>query len=161
MQAGETIQIAHSVVERLIARGSTLATAESCSGGLIAHLLTNVSGASQVFVGGVVAYSNEVKMSALGVPTDTLEAHGAVSEAVALAMAAGVRGRLAADYGIGVTGIAGPSGGSPDKPVGLVYVAVAGSGGATAIRHEFPGSRIEVKAQTAEAALQMMWEWLA
>lgn len=141
---------------RLIDRGLTIGTAESCSGGLIAHALTNVDGASRWFVGGVVAYSNAVKTSLLGVDAADLDRHGAVSEPVARAMAEGVRRVLGADCGIGVTGIAGPTGGTAEKPVGLVYIAVAVPTGTTVTRNVFAGSRLDVKRQTAERALTML-----
>ena len=104
------------------ALGLTIGTAESCTGGLVAERLTSIAGASDAFVGGVVAYSNAVKQTELGVPVDVLREHGAVSAETAAAMARGVRERLGVDVGLAVTGVAGPGGGTPDKPVGLVYV---------------------------------------
>ncbi len=144
--------------QRLIESKRTLATAESCTGGLIAHRLTNVSGISAVFHGGIIAYSNAVKVAQLGVSEADLEAHGAVSEPVAAQMAEGVRNRFGTDFGIAVTGIAGPTGGTPDKPVGLVYMAVSREGETRVERHQFSGTRPEVKDQTAEAALQLLGE---
>lgn len=144
--------------ERLTEAGYTLATAESCSGGLIAHRITNVAGSSAHFLGGVVAYSNGVKTRLLGVSEADIASHGAVSGEVARGMAEGVRARFGADFGIGVTGIAGPGGGSLEKPVGLVYVCVAGKAEATVARNEFAGTREEVKSQAAGKALQMLWE---
>jgi len=138
----------------------TLATAESCSGGLVAHRITNISGSSEYFLGGVVAYSNKIKASLLRVPKEDLAAYGAVSEQVARAMAEGARARLGADYAVGVTGIAGPQGGSAEKPVGLVYVAVAAPEGVIVLRNRFRGSREAVKEQTAERALDMLLEVL-
>jgi nicotinamide-nucleotide amidase len=143
---------------RLAASGATLATAESCSGGLIAHRITNVSGSSAYFMGGVVTYSNAAKVRFLGVSQEDLAAYGAVSEPVALAMAQGARSRFGVDWAVAVTGIAGPSGGTPQKPVGLVYIAVAGPGGAAATENRFQGSREEIKAQTAERALGLLLE---
>lgn len=154
----EDVPIGEAAGERLTERGETLATAESCSGGLIAHRITNIAGSSRYFQGGVITYSNEAKMALLGVRRETLEAVGAVSEAVAVEMAEGARSRLRADWGIGVTGIAGPGGGTAEKPVGLVYIAVAGPDGATATRNEFLGDRIAVKEQTANRALQLLME---
>lgn len=144
--------------QRLSSQGRTLATAESCTGGLIAHRITNVPGASAYFLGGLVAYSNAVKVEALGVARADLDAHGAVSEPVAREMAEGVRTRFGADLAIGVTGIAGPTGGTAEKPVGLVFISVASEGKTWVARHVFPGSREEVKRQAAENALQLLWE---
>jgi len=148
------------IVPYLIDTRKTIATAESCSGGLIAHRLTNVPGASTPFLGGVVAYSNAVKVALLDVPESTLESFGAVSEPVAKAMAEGARRCFGCDFAVAVTGIAGPGGGTPEKPVGLVYMAVAGPEGVSATKHRFSGERASVKEQTAEAALTMLWEIL-
>ncbi len=152
----------HTDVNELVARcarqGGTLAVAESCTGGLIAHLITNVPGASAVFLGGVVAYANETKAGTLHVPQELLAANGAVSEPVALAMATGVRRLLGADFGIAVTGIAGPGGGVPGKPVGTVYLSVAGPTRERTTRRMFTGDRAAVKAQTADAALALLLE---
>lgn len=148
------------IISYLIDTGKTITTAESCSGGLIAHRLTNVPGASTPFIGGIVAYSNKVKMALLSVPEKTLDIHGAVSEECALAMAAGARATLGSDFAIAVTGIAGPGGGSPEKPVGMVYMAVARDGGNRAEKHLFHGDRESIKTQTADAALNMVWETL-
>lgn len=157
--ASETLE--EAVYARLLALKAVTATAESCSGGLIAHRLTNVPGASHIFAGGVVAYSNAVKHAVLGVDEEILAAEGAVSEPVARQMAEGVRTALDADYGVGVTGIAGPTGGTREKPVGLVYIAVAGPRGTVAQRWTFTGTRADIKAQTAEAALFMLKDFLA
>ncbi len=146
-----------ALVGRLLkARGLTLAVAESCSGGLICHRLTNVSGSSDYFMGGVITYSNQAKEDLLRVPQDTLTAHGAVSAETARAMAAGVRGIFHSDLGIAVTGIAGPTGGTPEKPVGTVFMALAAPGGVAVRHHLFPGDRDEVKALTAQAALNWL-----
>lgn len=137
----------------------TVATAESCTGGLVAHLLTEVPGSSGYLRGGVVAYADEIKVSQLGVLPEVLEAHGAVSAQVAIAMAEGVRERLGTDLGAAVTGVAGPDGGSDAKPVGLVYVAVAGGGGAPEVRRfQWPGDRSGNKRASAEAAITMLIE---
>lgn len=147
--------------ERLTRLGQTIATAESCSGGLIAHWITNAPGSSGYFLGGVVVYSNAAKMALLGVPETDLSQYGAVSETVARSMADGVRSRFGATYGVGVTGIAGPSGGTLEKPVGLVYIAVADAAGTALTRNVFPGTRLEVKEKTAEKALTMVLERIA
>ena len=137
-------------------RRATLATAESCSGGLLAHCITNISGASRYFRGGVVAYSNEAKEALLAVPQSMLVEHGAVSEPVAQAMADGARIAFHADYGLGITGIAGPSGGTEEKPIGLVFIAVADANGTEVARHIFEGPRETIKMRTAEEALDLL-----
>lgn len=149
-------ELEQEVGARLLAAGLTVATAESCSGGLIAHRITNVPGASAYFLGGVVVYRNDAKVLLLGVSTADLAAYGAVSEPVARQMAEGVRSRLGADFGIGVTGVAGPEGGTAEKPVGLVYVAVADAAETVVTRNVFSGGREAVKAQTADRALSML-----
>ena len=150
----------YTLFKRLSDKGLTASTAESCSGGLIAHRITNVSGSSACFLGGIVSYSNEAKERLLGVPNSLLMTHGAVSEPVARAMAEGARQVFGTDYAVGVTGIAGPTGGSPEKPVGLVYVAVAGPRDTIVVRHQFEGSREAIKEQTAETALALLLEQL-
>jgi nicotinamide-nucleotide amidase len=137
-------------------RELTLATAESCTGGLVAARVTDVPGSSDVFRGGVVAYDDAVKHAALDVPLETLEAHGAVSAETAAAMAHGVRGRLGADVAVAVTGIAGPGGGTPEKPVGLVHFHAAGPGGELAYRFELPGDRDWIRSRSAVAALHLV-----
>jgi nicotinamide-nucleotide amidase len=137
-------------------RGLTLATAESCTGGLIGARLTEVAGASDVFLGGVIAYSNEVKEKQLGVPGELLRKHGAVSAEVGAAMAAGARGALGADFAVADTGIAGPGGGTPEKPVGLVFLAVDGPAGATTMRLQLPGDRETVRARATALALHAL-----
>ena len=138
----------------LRARAMTIATAESCTGGLIAALLTEQPGSSDNMLGGVVSYADAAKTALLGVGADLLAEHGAVSEPVALAMAAGIRRRLGADLALSVTGIAGPGGGSADKPVGTVWIGMAGPGDAvSARRYYFAGDRYAVRVQAAEAAL--------
>ncbi len=141
-------------------RKQTLAVAESCTGGLLAHRLTNVSGSSDYFLGGVVAYSNAAKQTLLGVEASTLERQGAVSEAVAKEMASGVRRLFGADIGVGITGIAGPTGGTPEKPVGLVYIALAAEGVARCERHIWPHDRLGNKEASAQRALEMLVEYL-
>ncbi|HSJ94626.1 MAG TPA: nicotinamide-nucleotide amidohydrolase family protein, partial [Gaiellaceae bacterium] len=145
--------VAALVLDRCRELGLTLATAESCTGGLVGARLTDVAGASDVYLGGVVAYSNEVKAARLGVGEDVLARHGAVSEETARAMAAGARAALGADVGIAVTGVAGPGGGTAEKPVGLVHVAAEGPGGATAREFRFPGDREEIRERAVVMAL--------
>ncbi|MCS7217019.1 MAG: nicotinamide-nucleotide amidohydrolase family protein [Candidatus Bipolaricaulota bacterium] len=141
-------------------RGLTLAVAESCTGGLLGMRLTEVPGSSAYFRGGVVAYANAVKEGVLGVPAEVLARHGAVSAACARAMAEGVRRLLQADLALAITGIAGPSGGTPEKPVGLVYVALAHPHGVEVERHEFRGSRQGVRWSASEAALSLLKRFL-
>jgi nicotinamide-nucleotide amidase len=149
-------ELAAVIVRHLTARKKTLALAESCTGGLIAHELTNVPGASAVLLAGVVAYSNEAKQKLLGVSGATLEQHGAVSEAVAREMAKGVKARLGADYAVSVTGIAGPGGGTEAKPVGTVFIGVAGPF-ETVVEKQFnPYDRETFKQVTALQALEML-----
>lgn len=139
-------------------KGWRIATAESCTGGLIASRITDISGSSAYFEQGFVTYSNEAKMTLLGVSKDIVATEGgpgAVSEACARAMAEGARAATGSEVGLSVTGIAGPTGGTPEKPVGTVYMAVATLSGTTCRHHLFEGSRLEVKAQTAQAALEM------
>jgi PncC family amidohydrolase len=141
-------------------RGLTLATAESCTGGLIGHLLTEVPGSSAYYRGGLISYSNELKQAELGVPTATLEHHGAVSAQACVAMADGARRRYGGDVALAVTGIAGPDGGSPAKPVGLTYVAVADVDGHDVRRHVWVGGRTDNKLASAQAALELLLERL-
>ncbi|HEX6766175.1 MAG TPA: competence/damage-inducible protein A [Polyangiaceae bacterium] len=152
---GDT-SLAEVVCRLLEARSHTLAVAESCTGGLVAELVTNVPGASRSFLGGVVSYANSAKTELLGVEPALLEAHGAVSAEVARAMAEGARRRFASSFGLGVTGIAGPDGGSAEKPVGLVHWAVAGDGNVTAKHAVFIGNREQVRRRAAFAALALV-----
>ncbi len=159
-QAGDAFlgaaSLEESVGKLLRARQLTLAVAESCSGGLICHRLTNVPGSSDYFLGGLVTYSNQAKIDLLQVPAATLQVHGAVSAPTAAAMASGAAAQFHADLAIAVTGIAGPTGGSPEKPVGTVYLGLATPQG-TKTRHcLFHGSREEIKILTAQTAL----DWL-
>jgi PncC family amidohydrolase len=150
------VELAERLQARCVALGLTVATAESCTGGLVAHLLTEVPGSSAYVRGGIVAYANDVKERELAVPGAMLDAHGAVSAQVAVAMAEGARARLGADLGVGVTGVAGPDGGSAEKPVGLVYVAVAGLGSPEVRRYLWPGDRTENKRDSAGAAIERL-----
>ena len=145
--------LAEIVVGLLRARGLTIGVAESCTGGLLGGRLTDVPGSSEVFRGGIIAYDNSVKVGELEVPAELLRVQGAVSEPVALAMAEGVRRRLSVDVGVGITGIAGPGGGTADKPVGTVCLAVAGLGDSHVRQTIFPGSRPEVRARAVQTAL--------
>jgi nicotinamide-nucleotide amidase len=144
------------VGDLLRAHGATLATAESCTGGLLAGRLTEVAGSSDYFIEGVVSYANEAKIDLLGVPRELLEQHGAVSEQVAEAMAAGIRARAGTTFGIGITGIAGPGGGSEEKPVGLVYIALADANESKAWRLVFPGDRQFIRSLAVNAALDVV-----
>lgn len=144
--------------EACLQRGLTVATVESCTGGLVGHLITEVAGSSAYYVGGFVTYSNDLKRASAGVGDDILAAHGAVSAQVALAMASGGRERTGADIAVSVTGIAGPDGGTAEKPVGLTYVAVADAAGATVRRFTWTGDRAGNKRQSAAAALDLLIE---
>lgn len=142
-------------------RGKHVAVAESCTGGVLAARLTSVSGASNAFLGGVVAYDNAVKVEQLGVDPSLIDRTGAVSEEVARAMAAGVRKLMRAEIGVGITGVAGPDGGTPEKPVGLVWIAVDVDGHATAYGGRFIGDRAEIRFRATQAALNMIRRDLA
>lgn len=144
------------VGHRLKELGQTLSLAESCTGGYVSHLITSVPGSSAYFTGGVVSYANAVKMEELGIPSDMLELNGAVSQPVAEQMAAGVRQALRTDWSIAMTGIAGPDGGTPDKPVGTVWIAIAGPDGVKSAVGHFPGTRQLVIERSALAALNML-----
>ena len=144
-----------------LARGLRLSTVESCTGGLVGHLITETAGSSAYYVGGFVTYSDQLKRDLVSVPADVLIAHGAVSAQTALAMATGGRARTGADIAGSVTGIAGPDGGSPDKPVGLTYVAVADAGGTEVRRHLWVGTRSDNKRASAEAVIELMLERIA
>lgn len=153
-QPDETLE--KVVASGLRRRGETVATAESCTGGLLAGRLTEVPGSSEYFNEGVITYSNEAKTARLGVPRELIEAHGAVSEEVALAMAHGVRERARSTFGIGITGIAGPGGGTEEKPVGLVYIGLADEEGARAVRFVFPGDRQFIRTLAVNSALDLL-----
>lgn len=144
--------------EQCLARGLHLATIESCTGGLVGHLITETPGSSAYYVGGFVTYSDQLKRDLVGVPAEVLVAHGAVSAQAAIAMAVGGRARTGADLGGSVTGIAGPDGGSDQKPVGLTYVAVADGRGTEVRRHQWSGSRSDNKLASAEALLELILE---
>jgi nicotinamide-nucleotide amidase len=144
------------VAGALRGRGLTLAVAESCTGGLLGSRITARPGSSDYFLGGVISYGNQAKIDLLDVPPDVLARHGAVSEEVAGAMAEGARARLGADYALSVTGVAGPDGGTPEKPVGLVYLGCAGPEGTQVRRGSFPGDRESVRTFSATSALHLL-----
>ena len=148
------------IAAALLARKQTLATAESCTGGLVGAAPTGLPGSSAWYLGGVIAYSNALKIRLLGVPPEILEARGAVSPETATAMAAGACAATGADYAISITGIAGPAGGTPEKPVGLVYCAVAAPRGTATFKHRFSGSRADVRNAAAEAVLRHLLDAL-
>jgi nicotinamide-nucleotide amidase len=152
--SGETLE--EVVAKNLLEHQATIAVAESCTGGMLAERLTNVPGSSSYFRGGVVSYSNDLKSAWADVPKELIEAKGAVSPEVALAMAEGIRRRTGSTLGLGVTGIAGPGGGSADKPVGLVHIAIADEKGPREHAFRFPGDRDRIRRQASQAALDMV-----
>lgn len=152
--------LAVRVGRKLRERGLTIATAESCTGGLVGHRITQVPGSSDYYTGSIVAYSNEVKMNLLNVSQVTLAQHGAVSRATAREMARGARSALGVDLALSVTGIAGPGGGTPEKPVGLTYVGLAAPDGEWVERHVWSGGRHANKARSAQAALDLLRRYL-
>lgn len=158
MSTDDLIEVAERLQGICLGRGLTVATAESCTGGLVASALTDVPGSSGYVLGGTVAYADAIKVRQLGVQADVLAAHGAVSAQVARAMALGALDRFAADLAVAVTGIAGPDGGTPAKPVGLTYVAVAGPSGTEVRRFSWIGDRAENKYASARAALELLLE---
>ncbi|HEU5173370.1 MAG TPA: competence/damage-inducible protein A [Gemmatimonadaceae bacterium] len=151
-----TLDLAALVVDQLRARRLTLAVAESCTGGLLGARVTSVPGSSDVFLGGVIAYANSVKTALVGVGDDVLAAEGAVSEPVARRLATGARERTGAAVGVGITGVAGPGGGTPEKPVGMVWVAVDVSGTVDAVRLMLWGNREEIRFRATQSALDMI-----
>jgi PncC family amidohydrolase len=156
----ELLELAERVGASCRASGRTLATAESCTGGLVAHLITEVPGSSAYFLGGLVTYADGVKTSLADVPQGVLDAHGAVSAQVAVAMAEGARRRLGVDIAVAITGIAGPDGGTDAKPVGLTYTAVADAAGDEVRRHQWSADRTGNKRASAAAALALVIERL-
>lgn len=150
------MDIAQKVVAEYAARGKTCATAESCTGGGVGSAITSVAGSSAVYLGGVVSYSNEVKAKVLGVSCDSLARFGAVSPQVAAEMATGVRRLVGADCAVSLTGIAGPGGGSAEKPVGLVWFGLAREGGVSVESRVFAGDRARVRAAAVEHALGLL-----
>ena len=152
--------LAAVVLEKMRSLGLKLAVAESCTGGMLGERITSIPGSSDVFLGGIIAYHNDVKLNALGVRPEDIERFGAVCEQVALQMASGVRERMGADVGVSVTGIAGPGGGTPEKPVGLVWISVDGTDAKARRLHVF-GDRAEIRQRAAQAALEMVRRALA
>jgi len=148
--------LAEEIGRALRSKKKSLAVAESCTGGKLGDMLTEVPGSSDYFLGGVISYSNDSKVALLGVDRETLKAKGAVSEEVALQMAAGARRALGADIGVGVTGVAGPGGGTQAKPVGLVYIAVSTGEASVCGKNVFKGPRSSIKKQAADKALSML-----
>jgi PncC family amidohydrolase len=145
----------------LLNKGQWLAITESCTGGLISHRITNIPGSSRYFKGSIVAYSNDVKYEILSVSPETLKRYGAVSAETATEMATGVRRRIRADIGLSATGIAGPSGGTEEKPIGTVFIAVCNKKGAKSYRFQFKGSREKIKVESADKALEILKEFLS
>lgn len=137
-------------------RNATIAVAESCTGGLLAERITSISGSSRYFLGGAIVYSNALKTELAGVPTEMIERHGAVSREVAAALAEGIRYRCESTFGVGITGVAGPAGGSPEKPVGLVFHAVASGSGTDVVQRNFPGDRKRIRRFASTMALDML-----
>ncbi len=152
--------VVSELAQALVERGLTVAVAESCTGGLLGHRLTRDGGSSRYFVGGIVAYANAVKTGQLDVSEDSLEQEGAVSDRVAREMARGVRLRLSAGLGLATTGIAGPDGGTAEKPVGMVYIALSHGEGELSQKCYFSGSRDEIKSSASQAALELLHEYL-
>ncbi|MGD0214819.1 MAG: competence/damage-inducible protein A [Terriglobales bacterium] len=151
---GETIEQIVSYLLQM--RSMTLSVAESCTGGLLAERITSLGGSSRYFIGGAVVYSNELKTQFANVPKALIDQHGAVSREVAAAMAEGIRKRCVSSYGVGITGVAGPSGGTEQKPVGLVYVALAGEEGTQVVERNFPGDRKRIRQFASQQALEMI-----
>jgi nicotinamide-nucleotide amidase len=151
---GETIEQIVSYLLQM--RSMTLALAESCTGGLLAERITSLSGSSRYFLGGAVVYSNALKTQFANVPKALINQHGAVSREVAAAMAEGIRKRCLSSYGVGITGVAGPSGGTEQKPVGLVYIALAGEEGTQVVERNFPGDRKRIRQFATQQALEMI-----
>lgn len=154
-------QLSSRVGELLIKTNQTIAAAESCTGGLLSHVLTGVSGSSAYYLGGVVAYSNPIKERLLGVKPETLNAFGAVSESTAREMAEGARQRIKTDIGLSTTGVAGPTGGTPEKPVGLVWIGISLHGRTSAYECHFDADREGVKKLTVEKLLSLLIEEIA
>ena len=153
--------IENKVGNELRERGWRLAIAESCTGGLIGHRITNISGSSTYYLGSITAYAYRAKVRLLGVSWDTLEKHGAVSKETVSEMAKGIRHALAADIGLSVSGIAGPTGGTPEKPVGYTWIGLSTPLGIWTLQHNAGGNRIENKEEIAQVALEFLYKFLS
>jgi nicotinamide-nucleotide amidase len=149
--------LAEVVVDRLVCSGSTLSIAESCTGGMLGEALTKIPGASRAFLGGIIAYSDRVKEQMVDVDHNTLHEHGSVSNSVCALLASGAKQKFNATFGIGITGVAGPGGGTKEKPVGLVYVAVSSGNGTEVVEHRFRGGRDHVREASVQAALAQLY----
>jgi len=154
------VQYLEKVSKKLKEKHLSIATAESCTGGLLSHILTNISGSSEYFIQGIVSYSNESKIKSLGVPPDIIKKFGAVSKQTAKAMALGIKNKSEADIGVSTTGIAGPTGGVKEKPVGLVYISVTGFEKTEVKKFLFTGNRLQNKESTCNEALKMLLEFI-
>ncbi len=152
------VTLEETVVRLLLDRHATLAVSESCTGGMVAERITSVAGSSACFEGGVVAYSNEAKTALLGIDAGLIEEHGAVSRPVAEALAEGARFRFGSDFGVGITGIAGPGGGSIDKPVGTVFVALVFENGSLVNELHLDGDRRQIRELSCDAVMRMLIE---
>ena len=153
--------MSNSLSELLTAKSLTISVAESCTGGLIGHLITSIPGSSEYFMGGIISYSNQAKCDLLRVSPDTLDRYGAVSDQTAKEMAMGVKERFKSDIGLSVSGIAGPDGGSDEKPVGTVFMGFCfGNDEPCSVKYLFKGNREEIKQQTAETALENIRRYL-
>lgn len=155
------MKLEEKIVQKLIQKQKTLATAESCTGGLLASKITEISGSSNVFKGGLVTYSNEAKITFAKVPAKIIKKQGAVSEDIAIGLAQGTRKAHQSHFGIGITGIAGPSGGTKTKPVGLVFIAVCNEVETICLKCQFKGARAQIRRQTVTQALKLLLEFLA
>ncbi len=154
------MKIEEKIIRALIDTQKTLAIAESCTGGLLANRLTNIPGSSQALKLGIIAYSNAAKIKLLKVPETLLTKYGAVGEEVAIAMAKGVRAILKTDFGIGITGIAGPTGATKTKPIGLTYIAIKNPVETLCLKCQFEGPRAKIKSQAATQGLKLIYEFL-
>jgi len=154
------MNLEQKVAKLLTQRNQTLSVAESCTGGLLSNRITNIPGSSLIFKGAIIAYFNDVKTNILSISSQTLKKHGAVSDNVACAMAEKVREKINTNFGIGISGIAGPAGGSKLKPVGLVYIAVSTQIETLCLKCQFKGSRSQIKTQAVNQALNLLLEFL-